>query len=193
MKVFLTGATGYVGSAVLDALVRGGHQVTALVRDPEKAEQVSRLGVHPVLGDLSKPVSYTAPAEACDGVIHAGFEYSKRGESVDRQAIEALLPVMRRRQAGGQARAPFFIYTSGLWVIGKATKPAAEDTPLNPTPLVAWRPAHERLVLDAGTDGSIRPVVVRPGIVYGGARGIIADLVKEASNGLVRVIGSGKQ
>jgi nucleoside-diphosphate-sugar epimerase len=193
MKVFLTGATGYVGSAVLDALVRGGHQITALVRDPEKAEFVSRRGVHPVIGELSKPASYAAQAELCDGTIHTAFEQSKRGESVDRQALEALLPAVRRRRIGSSDRPPFFIYTSGIWVLGKATHPAAEDAPYNPTPLVAWRPAHERLVLDAGADRAIRTIVVRPGIVYGGARGIIADLVKEASNGLVRVIGNGKQ
>jgi len=45
MRVFLTGATGYVGSAILDALLRGGHQVTALIRDPEKADAVAARGV----------------------------------------------------------------------------------------------------------------------------------------------------
>ena len=45
MRIFLTGATGYVGSAVMDALVRSGHEVTALVRDPDKGERMSRRGV----------------------------------------------------------------------------------------------------------------------------------------------------
>jgi nucleoside-diphosphate-sugar epimerase len=44
MRIFLTGATGYIGSAVLDALIRGGHQITALVRDNEKAARVSARG-----------------------------------------------------------------------------------------------------------------------------------------------------
>jgi hypothetical protein len=57
MRIFLTGATGYVGSTVLDALLRSSHDVTALVRDPEKVEQFSQRGVHPVLGDLSVPAS----------------------------------------------------------------------------------------------------------------------------------------
>ncbi len=193
MRVFLTGATGYVGSAVLDSIIRAGHQATALVRDPEKAENVARRGVLPVIGDLSNPASYAAQAETCEGVIHAGFDYSKRGEAIDRVAIETLVGAMRRRASAGQARTPFFIYTSGIWVIGKAARPAKEDVALNPTPLVAWRPAHERLALEAGVEGVLRTMVVRPGIVYGGNRGIIADLVKDATNGLVRVIGSGKQ
>src|SRR5829696_8914013 len=47
MRIFLTGATGYIGSAVLDALVRGGHDVTALVRDNEKARRAGETGRAP--------------------------------------------------------------------------------------------------------------------------------------------------
>lgn len=194
MRVFLTGATGYVGSAVLDALVRAGHEVTALVRDPATAELLSRRsGIRPVLGELSTPTTYLKHVEACDGTIHTALEGSKRNETVDLQALDALLPATRKRVATATDRVPFFVYTSGTWVIGKATWPADEDSKLNPTPIMSWRPAHERIVLDAGVDGTLRTAVVRPGIVYGGARGIIADLVKEATNGLIRVIGNGKQ
>jgi nucleoside-diphosphate-sugar epimerase len=194
MRIFLTGATGYIGSAVLDALLRGGHQVTALVRDREKAERLSRPGVQPVIADLSKPASYAAPAEGADGIIHAAFEHSKSGDKVDRQAIDTILSAARRRaDSGDDAHGrPFVIYTSGIWVLGKTTKPAAEDAPLNPTPLVAWRPVHEKAVLDAGADGRIRTAVIRPGIVYGGSRGIISDLLKDAANGLLRVVGNGR-
>jgi len=190
MRIFLTGATGYIGSAVLDALLRGGHQVSALVRDPEKAERLARRGVRPVVGELSKGKSFTAAAEACDGIIHTAFEYSKRGPQVDREAIENLLGVARRKPVANGP--PFFIYTSGIWVLGETTKPADEAAPVNPAALVAWRPAHERMVLEAGADGTIRTALIRPGIVYGGSRGIIGDMVKDAANGLVRVIGTGK-
>jgi nucleoside-diphosphate-sugar epimerase len=190
MHIFLTGGTGYIGSAVLDALLRGGHQVTALVRDPEKAERAARRGVKPVIGELSGPKRYAAAAEACDGIIHTAFEYSKRGPEVDRQAIENLLGIARRRANGGVK--PFFIYTSGVWVLGDTPSPAAEDAPVAPAPNVSWRPDHERMVLDAGADGTIRTALIRPGIVYGGSRGIIADMLKDAGNGLVRVIGNGK-
>lgn len=189
MRIFLTGATGYVGSAVLHALLRGGHQVTALVRDPEKAERVAMRNVQPVIGDLSKLKSHLAAAEACDGIIHTAFE-SKRGPIVDREAIEVLLGAARRRSAAGHTS--FFVYTSGVWVLGKTTKPAEEDAPVNPAPLVAWRPAHENAVLDVGAGGGVRTAVIRPGVVYGGSRGIIGDMLKDAANGLVRVVGAGK-
>ena len=70
MRIFLTGATGYIGSAVLDALLRAGHDVTALVRDPEKAERMTMRGVQPVIGELSKPASYATAAEACESIVH---------------------------------------------------------------------------------------------------------------------------
>jgi nucleoside-diphosphate-sugar epimerase len=188
MRIFLTGATGYIGSAVLEALLRGGHQVTALVRDPEKAERVAVRGVQPVIGELSTPKRYAEAAEACDGIIHTAFDYSKRSADIDAASIDHLMAAARRRPQRDVP--PFLIYTSGIWVLGKTAKPAAEDTPVNPAALVAWRPAHERRVLDAG-DG-LRTVVVRPGIVYGGSRGIIGDMLKDAANGLVRVIGPGR-
>ncbi len=92
-------------------------------------------------------------------------------------------------QADGKPRV--FIYTSGVWVLGRSVKAAEEDAPLDPPPHVEWRPAHEDLVLSAFS-ASLRTVVVRPGIVYGGGRGIVADLIKDALNGLIRVVGPGK-
>ena len=190
MRIFLTGGTGYIGSAVLDALLRGGHQVTALVRDPEKAERVALRGVKGVVGELASPRSYAAAAEACDGIIHTAYEYTKRGPDVDRQAIENLLAIARGK-ADGPDR-PFFIYTSGVWVLGQTANPAAEDAPVDPAPNVTWRPLHEKLVLDGGADGTVRTALIRPGIVYGGSRGIIGDMLKDAGNGLIRVVGTGK-
>jgi len=75
-------------------------------------------------------------------------------------------------------------------VLGPAPTPVDETAPLNPIEMAAWRPAHEQRVLDAAAKG-VRAVVVRPGIVYGGSRGIVGDLLKDAANSLVRVIGSG--
>jgi nucleoside-diphosphate-sugar epimerase len=188
MQIFLTGATGHIGSSVLEAFMRARHDVTALVRDPEKAELISRRGVRPVIGDLAKPASYASAAEQSDVIVHTALDGSTRGQKIDRQAVDTFLAVASSRVVSGPP--PAFVYTSGVWVLGDTSAPAAEDAPIRPTPFVAWRPEHERLVLEAGRTG-IRTVVVRPGIVYGGARGIIADLLKDAANGLVRVIGDG--
>ena len=190
MRVFLTGATGYIGSGVLDALLRHGHSVTALVRDPEKAERMTMRGVQPVVGDLAESSSYISVVEGCDGIVHTAFEHSKRGPEIDRRAIDALLGAAIRHAA--RAQTVVFLYTSDMWVLGNTAGAAGETASVRPASLVAWRPDHEQLVLDAGRGRMLRTAVIRPGIVYGGARGIIADLLKHAANGLVRVIGDGR-
>ena len=183
MRIFLTGGSGYIGSAVLDAFVRAGHKVDALVRNSEKAAQVQARGGHPVLGDLGDPSTYADAAAAADGVVHTAYEYSARGPQIDAMAIEALLTPTARQER-------FMLYTSGIWVLGNCPAPVDEAAPLNPAEFVAWRPAHEQRVLNAAT-ASVRPVVIRPGIVYGGSRGIVGEMLKDAANSLVRVVGSG--
>ena len=183
MRIFLTGGTGYIGSAVMDALVRGGHQVDALVRNREGVAEVQARGAHALLGNLSQPASYAKTAADADGVVHAAFDYAG-GADVDGVVLDTLLGLPARPGR-------FFLYTSGVWVLGGSTTPMDESVPLNPVPHVAWRPAHERRVLDASASG-LRTAVIRPGIVYGGSRGIVGDLFKDAANGLVRVIGSGE-
>ena len=193
MRIFLTGATGYIGGAVLDALVRAGHDVTALVRTSEKAKGVAKRGAHPVIGNLADPESFKGAAEAQDGYIHTAFDYSASGgPAVDRLAIDALIAAAKRPRTsgGGSTQRRFIVYTSGVWVLGKTPEPAAEDAPINPIAMVAYRPEHERRVLDTASD-QLRTIVVRPGVVYGGGTGIVSDLFKSASNGLVRVIGDG--
>jgi nucleoside-diphosphate-sugar epimerase len=188
MRVFLTGATGYIGSAVLDALLRAGHRVTGIVRDPEKAARLTARGATPIIGELGAPKSFAAALADADAVIHTAFESSPRGIEKDREAIDILISALTSSPASAS---PVFIYTSAIWVIGSTTKPADEATPLDPSPHVAWRPEHEQRVLDAGSNG-VRTVIVRPGIVYGAGRGIVSDLLKDALNGMMRVIGPGK-
>jgi len=184
MRIFLTGGTGYIGSAVLDALVRAGHRVDALVRNREKATEVQARGAHPVLGDLAQPATYAPAAAAADGSIHTAIDYSPRAHPLDALVIETLLAPLT--PSGG-----FLIYTSGVWVLGPAPAPVDETSPVNPIEQSAWRAPHEQRVLQAAASG-LRTSVVRPGIVYGGCRGIVGDLFRDAANGLVRVIGTGE-
>jgi nucleoside-diphosphate-sugar epimerase len=184
MRVFLTGGTGYVGSAVLESLVRAGHQVDALVRNSEGAARVQARGGHAVLGDLSSRGTWRDAAAAADGAIHTAAEYGPRQVEVDLEAIEGLTSLPEKPGR-------FVVYTSGIWVLGAAPEPVDEAAPVNPIEIVKWRPAHEQLVLASATSG-LRPVVVRPGIVYGGSRGIVGDLVKDAANSLVRIVGKGE-
>src|ERR1700748_1372719 len=131
MRIFLTGAIGYVGAAVLNALLRGGHTITALVRDSEKAERVAARGAHPVIGNLSDIESFRGAAEAQDGYVHTALDRMPgRGPTMERLAIDTLLAAARRpRTSGPLADKRFVIFTSGLWVLGKAMEPLTEDAP----------------------------------------------------------------
>ena len=190
MHIFLTGATGYIGSAVLDALIKGGHTVTAMARDKEKAERLAAKGATPIVAELGLPKRYLPAVRAADAVAYCAYESTPRGVQLEKQALEAMLAAQQQASAvDGKVRT--FIYTSGAWVLGRAIKAADETAPLDPPPHVSWRPAHEDIVLSAFT-ATLRTVVVRPGIVYGGGRGIVSDLIKDALNGLVRVVGPGK-
>lgn len=188
MRIFLTGATGYIGSAVLDLLIRAGHHVTALVRTPAAAESLASRGMASIVGNLKDEGSYAAASQGFDGYIHAGAEVPAQREAVDRQSLDVLLSAAA---SSAQSRDCFFIYTSGIWVLGSNANPVDEMAQTNPAQLVGWRPAHEQRVLQAGTNG-LRTAVIRPGIVYGGSRGVISELLKNALNGIVRVVGDGE-
>ena len=175
----------------LDALIKAGHQVTALVRDNEKAARVAAKGAHPVVGSLAEPESYRAAADAHDGYIHTALDRANMA-GIDRLTIDALLTAARRpRTTNNHSASPrFFICTSGVWLLGRTSEPADESAPLNPIDIVAWRPEHDALVLAANGE-HLRTAVIRPGLVYGGDGGMMGDVFKMATNGLVRVVGDG--
>jgi nucleoside-diphosphate-sugar epimerase len=185
MRVFLTGATGYIGSAVCDAFVRGGHSVAALVRPSARVRALQQQGVEVLTGDLSDIAQNRDALTGFDAYVHTAFESSARGVELDALVIKTIRDVAWR--TGKSA----FIYTSGVWVLGPTREPVDETAPLNPPAKVAFRPEHEQLVLEAN-GGGVRAIVVRPGIVYGSGRGIVSEMLRDADNGIIRVIGNGE-
>ena len=183
MNIFLTGATGYIGGAVADALMKAGHSVTGLARSDEAAGKLHLKGVAAHRGDLSLPASLAVAASALDGAIHTGTTNDGR---VDQAAIRAMLDALN-----GSGKP--FVYTSGVWVLGDTGDHIADESaPLNPAALVAWRPAVERMVLESAQKG-VRAIVIRPALVYGRGGGIPADLAKSArEDGAARYVGTGQ-
>jgi nucleoside-diphosphate-sugar epimerase len=168
MQVFLTGATGYIGFAVATALRRHGHRVWGLARNETKAARLARHEIEPVIGDLSDPQSYAAVAARCSVLIHTAFDYAEGGVAKNKLTIDTLLDAARRGAAPKT-----IIFTSGAWVYGDTGDQMVDETTLvNPIKLVAWRPAHEQLVLQAS---GVRGLVIRPGCVYGAAGGLTAQ------------------
>jgi nucleoside-diphosphate-sugar epimerase len=185
MRVFVTGATGYVGNAVATAFRRAGHDVYGLTRTAAKAPQLARQEIRPVIGDIGDPKSYADTAEGCSVLVHAAFESSASAVAKDKTAVDALVEAGRR---GSQPKT--LIYTSGVWVHGDTGGKLVDETaPLAPIKLVAWRPPHEQLVLQAKV---VRGLVIRPGCVYGGRGGLTGDWFGAAAAGKApTVVGSG--
>ncbi len=186
MRVFVTGGTGYVGSAVVKALVQGGHRVASLSRSPERDTALQALGAEPVRGSLPDLPRLAERLSEHDALVHMAMDYGL-GPAADRAAMEALLGAARA------AKAPrLVVYTSGVWVLGETSSPAGEDaSTARPAAAVAWRPAHERLVLDAAS-GSLATAVVRPGIVWGEKRGLFIGFMESArKDGAAAHVGPG--
>jgi nucleoside-diphosphate-sugar epimerase len=188
MKVFVTGASGYLGSAVVQELVRAGHQVTGVSRSGERDGALAHLGARPIRGELGSLSALRDAMAEHDALVHLAVDYGL-GPPADREAIEAMLA------AGGHVgRAMAVVYTSGVWVIGEAKTPATEGVPLvRPAQAVAWRPAHEKRVLESATD-RLATAVIRPGIVYGEKRGLVTPWFEQASrDGAASFVGPGDQ
>ncbi|HZN97509.1 MAG TPA: NAD-dependent epimerase/dehydratase family protein [Gemmatimonadales bacterium] len=183
MKVFLTGATGYIGSAVADRLRAAGHQVSALARSDAAADKLRTAGIEPERGDFQDPGSVGRAARAADAAISMATTYDS---SIDGPAIDVMLDAL----AGTNKP---FIYTSGIWSHGDTGGSVVdESSPPKPAALVAWRQAVEDRVLQAAGRG-IRTVVIRPAIVYGRGGGIPAGFVESArSRGAAQHVGTGE-
>jgi nucleoside-diphosphate-sugar epimerase len=183
LKVFLTGATGYIGSGIADALLAAGHSVVGLARSDDAVRKLSAKGITPFQGDLNSPGNLSEAAAKSDGIIHTGTTNDGR---IDQEAVNAMLGALR------DSSKPF-IYTSGIWVLGDTGGKIADETwPPNPAALVSWRPGVEQMVLRAARTG-VRSVVFRPGVVYGRGGGILADFARSArETGAARYVGSGE-
>lgn len=187
MRVFITGATGYVGEAIALAFARTGHSVRALARSEAAADRLSALELTPVIGDMRSPGTLSAAA-GNDVIVHAAIESGPDRLQIDLAAIEALIEVAKR---DGTPRV--LIYTSTTFVLGHASGPADEDAPTDPSAhYAAARVEHERIVL-AASDSRLSTAVIRPGMVFGGAGGMVGELFRSArETGAAEYVGDGE-
>jgi nucleoside-diphosphate-sugar epimerase len=183
MKVFLTGATGYIGSAVAERFRASGHEVSALARSDASAAKLAATGIRGVPGDFGDPRSITGAAREADGVISLATTYDP---AIDGPAIEAILDALFGSNKP-------FIYTSGIWSHGDTGGKVVDETSApRPAQIVSWRQAVEERVLQASGRG-VRSVVIRPAIVYGRGGGIPAGFVESAQKeGAARYVGTGE-
>lgn len=185
MRVFLTGATGYVATAVAAELLAAGHSVLGLARTEAGEAALRARGVEPHRGELADHASLIAGAAACDGVIHTAFihDFSRFAENVqiEREAVEAMLGALEGSNKP-------FIATSGVAFLANG-RPATEQDRAPPM----GRGATEGVVLAAAERG-VRTAVMRlPPSTHGeGDGGFVPHLMTIArSRGAAAYIGEG--
>lgn len=189
MKVFVTGATGFVGTAIVKDLISAGHQVLGLARSDASAEKLVAAGAEVHRGDLENLDSLRSGASQSDGVIHAGFihDFARFAEvcEVDKVAIATIGKVL----AGTNKP---FVVTSGVALVNPGTL-ATED--MNPDHDALHFPRRSEPASDAVADLGVRTSIIRlaPSVHGAGDYGFVTILINIArEKGFAAYVGEGQ-
>jgi nucleoside-diphosphate-sugar epimerase len=191
MRLFITGASGFIGSAVVPELLQAGHQVVGLARSDASAEAIAALGAGVVRGDLTERDTLRDAARESEGVIHLGFihDYTNFAESiaVDRRAIETFCEALE-----GTDR-PLLVASGVLGMTSGRPVTERDLAPEDPNGMVAPRHASAALARSFVPRG-VRTVIVRfaPTVHGPGDHGFIDRIVGIArERGVSGYIGDG--
>jgi nucleoside-diphosphate-sugar epimerase len=196
----VTGATGLVGTHVVQRLQRDGWQVRALVRDAGRAGALAHAGVELATGDILDAASFTAAARRCDIVCHAAAAVTPVGgwEAYSRPNIDGT----RNAIAAASAAGARLVHVSSVAVYGPSARYAtggatSEDTPLAPLPERAYYARSKRdsegLVIQAHATGRLWATALRPAVVYGPHdRQFVPRVARRARHGFVPLIAGGR-
>jgi nucleoside-diphosphate-sugar epimerase len=189
MRIFVTGASGWIGSAVVPELISAGHQVVGLARSAESAAAVAAAGAEVLRGGLGDLDTLRAGAASSDGVIHLAFIHDftdfEASVGADRRAIETMGAAL---DGSGKA----LVIASGTPAL--PGRVATEHDEVSPNSPVAARMVNAQVTLDLANRGVRSSVVGLPRTVHGDGdrHGFIARMVGAArENGVSGYVGDG--
>ena len=196
----VTGATGLVGTHVVQRLRKDDWDVRALVRDPTHAGTLTHMGVQLAIGDILDPASFASAARGCDVIVHTAAAVTPRGgwDAFRRPNVDGTRNAI---VAAADAKARL-VHVSSVAVYGNSARYRApgertsEDVALPPIPDDAFyarsKRESEELVLQAHRDGRVWATAVRPDVVYGRYdRQFVPRMAKLLQRGFAPLIGDG--
>jgi nucleoside-diphosphate-sugar epimerase len=191
MKALVTGATGFVGSHLAEALVQRGDDVTALVRSPGKASLLAQLDVHRIAGDLDNTAALRAAVSGQDVVYHVAGVVAARNEAeffrANRDGTANLLRAITEAGTG-----PRLVLVSSMAAGGPSPRgrPLRGDEPAAPV----TRYGRSKLAAEAAVRGTdLAWTIVRPPMVYGPRDREVLKVFKLTRSGVAPVFGDGSQ
>ena len=163
MRLFVIGASGYIGGSISSALIKKGYHVTGLVRSMERAMQVKKLGIEPVIGHLEKSDLIEKFSLNSDAIINAG-------DAENKSCVTSILKAL------SGSNKPF-IHTSGSSIVGDLAEGKAsnlifdEKTPFTALPGRTNRTSINQMVIKSA-EQNIRSIVIAPSLIYGLGLGV---------------------
>ena len=193
MRYFVTGATGFIGGHVARQLITAGHEVTALVRNPAKAQDLAASGIQLAAGDITDKESMRAPMTGADGVFHlaawykVGAKDNREAEDINVNGTRNVLELMR------DLRIPKGVYTSTLAVNSDTHGEVVDESyrftgdHLSEYDKTKWM-AHYGVAVPMMQSG-LPLVILQPGVNYGpGDTSAMGNVLRDYLRGKLPIV-----